>query len=111
MTVEEEARSGSTFNTPRLLILINPAAGKGNGVSLFRKHVQPMFEMAEIKCTVLVTGKEVTVYLYINSRGSDLILDIFSDVWLCILKAFGNHSWDAIIGHFVCHDHSGAHCG
>ena len=52
----EEALSGNTFTPPRLLILINPAGGKGNAESLFRKHVQPMFEMAEIKSTVIVTG-------------------------------------------------------
>ena len=38
------------------LVLINPMGGKGNGVSDFIQHVQPMFDMAEINYNVIVTG-------------------------------------------------------
>ena len=51
------AKDENTFIPRRILVLINPAAGKGKGESLFRKHVQPMFEMAEMKLTVVVTGE------------------------------------------------------
>ena len=39
------------------MVFINPVGGPGKGVTLFNRHVRPMFEMAEIKFTVTVTGK------------------------------------------------------
>ena len=44
-----------------LLVFINPVGGPGKGVSEFKQHVQPMFDMAEINYNVIVTGKEYKV--------------------------------------------------
>lgn len=43
-------------NTRQLLVLVNPASGQGKSVELFQTQVQPMFDMAELKYTVVVTG-------------------------------------------------------
>ena len=39
------------------LILINPVGGKGLAVEQFQKKVQPMFDIADIRYTHIVTGK------------------------------------------------------
>ena len=40
-------------------MFINPVGGPGKGISEFKQHVQPMFDMAEINYNVIVTGKDV----------------------------------------------------
>ena len=41
----------------RLLVLINPVGGKGKAVTEFDRNVRPMFDVAEIKYEVIITGK------------------------------------------------------
>ena len=54
LTVSE----GEAVVVPRhLLVFINPVGGPGKGISEFKQHVQPMFDMAEINYNVIVTGK------------------------------------------------------
>ena len=54
LTVNE----GEAVVVPRhLLVFINPVGGPGKGISEFKQHVQPMFDMAEINYNVIVTGK------------------------------------------------------
>ena len=53
----------SSLTPRRLLVFINPAAGKGKGEKLFKDHIQPMFDMAEINYTIIVTGEESSVSL------------------------------------------------
>ena len=48
-------------------MLINPTAGRGRGESVFIKQVQPMFKLAEIEFTVIVTGMRQVGYLYTDS--------------------------------------------
>ena len=45
----------------RLLVFINPIGGQGKGVSDFKQYVQPLFDMAEINCNIIVTGKPYTI--------------------------------------------------
>ena len=45
----------------RLLVFINPVGGQGKGVSDFKQYVQPLFDMAEINCNIIVTGKPYTI--------------------------------------------------
>ena len=40
----------------KLLVLINPVAGRGKGVALFKSQVQPLFELADIDLEIIVTG-------------------------------------------------------
>ena len=39
------------------LVFINPVGGPGRGVSDFRQHVQPLFDLAEINYNIIVTGE------------------------------------------------------
>ena len=39
------------------LVLINPVGGQGKAEDDFEKHVQPLFDRAEITYEVVVTGK------------------------------------------------------
>lgn len=41
-------------------MLINPVCGKGKAEGDFREHVQPLFDLAEINCSIVVTGNEVS---------------------------------------------------
>ena len=51
-------RGDAIFLRRHLLVFVCSKSGKGKGEQLFKKHVQPLFEMAEINVTVTVTGKE-----------------------------------------------------
>ena len=42
-------------------MFINPVGGQGKGVSEFKQHVQPMFDLAEINYNVIVTGEGCSV--------------------------------------------------
>lgn len=37
-------------------MLVNPAGGKGKAVSIYRSQIQPLFELANANCQVVVTG-------------------------------------------------------
>ena len=39
------------------LVFINPVGGPGRGVSEFKQHVQPLFDLAEINYNIVVTGE------------------------------------------------------
>ena len=41
----------------RLLVLINPVGGKRRGVTDFDRIVRPMFDVAEIKYEIVITGE------------------------------------------------------
>jgi len=45
-----------------LLVFINPVGGPGKGVSEFKQHVQPLFDLAEINYNVIVTGEGLVWY-------------------------------------------------
>lgn len=51
------AAEGGTISLRRhFLVLINPISGKGLAEVTFRNHVQPLFDVAEITCEVIVTS-------------------------------------------------------
>ena len=41
----------------QLLIFINPFGGTGKAEQLFDEHVRPMFDMAEVQSTIIVTSE------------------------------------------------------
>ena len=60
LSVSLAASKEEAVVVPRhLLVFINPVGGPGKGISEFKQHVQPRFDMAEINYNVIVTGKDV----------------------------------------------------
>ena len=45
-----------TGDPRKYLILVNPAGGKGKAVHIYRSQIQPLFELAEAECQVVITG-------------------------------------------------------
>ena len=41
-----------------LLVFINPVGGQGKSEAEFTHHVKPLFDLAEINCSIVVTGGE-----------------------------------------------------
>ena len=41
-----------------LLVLVNPVSGQGKAVQEFQEQVRPLFELAEINFTAVVTGED-----------------------------------------------------
>ena len=81
-TVTEE----SVMIPRHLLVLINPAGGKGKAVNDFKQHVQPLFDLAEINYNVVITGKYMQRKLGIlirckvnNSKEKKLVATLVLD--------------------------------
>ena len=50
------AEGGAVSLSRHFLVLINPISGKGRAEATFTDHVQPLFDIAEITCDVIVTS-------------------------------------------------------
>ncbi len=51
------ADNGEALHQRKFLIFVNPVGGQGKAVVQFEKIVRPLFDLAEIKCDVIFTGK------------------------------------------------------
>ena len=40
----------------KYLVFVNPVGGEGKAVHVYRSQIQPLFELAEAKCDVIITG-------------------------------------------------------
>uniref|UniRef100_A0A8C3YQI0 Sphingosine kinase 1 n=1 Tax=Catagonus wagneri TaxID=51154 RepID=A0A8C3YQI0_9CETA len=55
-----DAAGGARVQLPRpcrVLVLLNPRGGKGQGLQLFRSHVQPLLAQADISFTLMLTDR------------------------------------------------------
>lgn len=51
------AEGGTASQLRHYLVLVNPISGKGQAEPTFRKHVEPLFDIADITCDVVVTSR------------------------------------------------------
>ena len=72
---------------------MNPVGGKGKAVHIYRSQIQPLFEVAEAECEVVITGnnnnkhKMMSLLLYTEYAGHAQSL----------VKTFDLSSIDAIV--------------
>ena len=59
-TNDAASEDESTVPPRRLLVFVNPVGGQGKAVKEFEQHVQPLFDLAEIEYTTIITGEWMT---------------------------------------------------
>ena len=47
--------TGKEPTTNPHLVLVNPVGGKGKAAHIYRSQIQPLFELAEAECNVVIT--------------------------------------------------------
>ena len=75
-----------------LLVFINPVGGPGKGISEFKQHIQPMFDMAEINYNVIVTGKGVHRCGFVLLKQHMKVISLYGASCPCLSEGQAIHS-------------------